>query len=502
MNKYQSLSNKFVFKLGLSFLLIILMIGIIYISITFLLLDRFHSQTTQRLNANVANHLIEEKFKNESPFLEDGSVNIELFDDVMHDMMAVNRAIEVYLLDEKGFVLHSVVLKKSLDQFKLIRKVDLNPIANFIKNKEQYILGDDPKDLGAKKIFSAAQFKSNGKVGYIYVVLASHDFERICSDLFKGYFSKLTIITILITSFLSIGIGWLCILYISKSLLIVIHHVNKFKEGNLQSRIPEESTLSLSVLATTFNEMADTISDNIEEIKSINSFKKQLIANISHDLRSPLTLIRGYAETLNESEIILTEKNKQEFLRIIEKSTLTLANLVNQLNEYSKLDAKQLSPKKSIFDIKELITEIINRYHIVTNQKKVRVSLKHKSNQDYFVHADKILINRVIQNILDNALKFTPKKGTIIFYLNTEYSRVVVKIKDSGAGLNAEERDLIFDRWYTSKESHKQSGLGLGLAIAKKIIELHGTSILIHSEGINKGCEFSFSLPDAKELIN
>ncbi|WP_299620691.1 HAMP domain-containing sensor histidine kinase [uncultured Tenacibaculum sp.] len=494
MNKFRSLSNGFILKLSVSFLLTILVIGVIYISVTFFLLDKFYSQTTQRLNGNLASHLIEEKFKTASPFLEDGTVNTELFDDVMHDMMAVNRAIEVYLLDENGIVLHSVVLDHS-DASENVKQVDLTPVHKFIANKQEYILGDDPKNITEKKIFSAASFKHNGKIGYIYILLASHDFEQVCNSLFKSYFSRLTVTTIVITTLLSFGIGLLSIFFISKSLLVVIHYVNKFKEGHLESRIPDASTSSLSILATTFNEMADTISDNIEEIEAINNFKKELIANVSHDLRTPLTIIRGYAETLNEKEIVITEETREEFLKVIEKSTVTLANLVNQLYEYSCLDTNELQPNKTLFDIISLLQDVLGRYNMISKQKEITLEFKFTLNENRYVYADKILIERVIQNILDNALKFTPNKGFILVSVVEEKENITLRIKDSGVGIKSAEHDSIFERNYRSKTTNSENGTGLGLAIARKIISLHGSAIQIRSEGKNKGSEFIFSLP-------
>ena len=111
MSEERTLSNKLVRKLALSFLCIIVLVGTTYILITAYFADKYFEETTQRLNAQIANHIIQEKFQNASPFLEDGSVNKPLFGDLMHDMMAVNHGIEVYLLDEQGFVLYSVVLE-------------------------------------------------------------------------------------------------------------------------------------------------------------------------------------------------------------------------------------------------------------------------------------------------------------------------------------------------------------------------------------------------------
>jgi len=145
-----------------TFLLLILTIGVAYILITFYFTSKYFEETTQKLNAEVANHLIEEKFKDASPFLADGLVNKPLFGDIMHDMMAVNRGIEVYLLDKSGNVQYSVVLDHS-DTDKPLTRLDTLPINAFINcSGKRYILGDDPRNPENKKIFSAAPFNIDG----------------------------------------------------------------------------------------------------------------------------------------------------------------------------------------------------------------------------------------------------------------------------------------------------------------------------------------------------
>ncbi|TCI91029.1 HAMP domain-containing sensor histidine kinase [Tenacibaculum sp. M341] len=495
MKKSHLLSNKFIIKIGALFLIIILTISVLYIFVTFFLLEKFYSQTTQRLNANVAAHLIEEKFKKSSPFLEDGEINTVLFDDIMHDMMAVNRAIEVYLLNDRGGVMHSLVLDHS-NKSEPKKKVDLAPVKKFIANNEIFIQGDDPK-TGDQKIFSAAPFKIKDKCGYIYVILASESYENVCKSIFKGYFSKLTFVTIFITMLLSVVIGWIFIIVISKNLLTIIYYVNRFKEGDLDSRIPNAKESNLSILATTFNEMANTISMNINEIQSINKFKKELIANVSHDLRSPLTIIRGYAETLKDAEQEITEKNRKEFLNIIEDSAISLSNLVNRLFDYSNLDANQMHLNKTEFCITELILEITKRYSIITENKKIEMYVFYNTNCEQFVFADKNLIERVIQNLLENAIKYTPREGKVFFYIekNQAKDKIIIKIKDTGPGISLQEQKFIFSKYFQTGVSSNKNGVGLGLAIVKKITDLHNIDIKIYCESNEKGFVFEFYLP-------
>ena len=184
-----------------------------YVFITLYLHQYKHfEERSQKLNAELANHLIEEKFQSNSPFLEDGSINKPLFGDLMHDMMAVNRGIEVYLLSLEGEVLYSVVLSHD-NPNDPARYVDLNPIQAFIDSEgDQYILGDDPSQVGEKKIFSAARFNHKGKEGYIYIVLAGQEIDKVSSTLFSSYFMKLgigaSIITMVFVLFLGLVSFW------------------------------------------------------------------------------------------------------------------------------------------------------------------------------------------------------------------------------------------------------------------------------------------------------
>ena len=237
MTSSKSLSNKLITKLSLSFFVIILVMGLTYIVTTFYISENLYKETSQKLNSNIANHLIEEKFKSGSPFLEDGTVNKPFFGDVMHDMMAVNRSIEVYLLSIKGDILYSVVLDHS-NPNEPLKKIDLQPINAYIKsNGQQYILGDDPRNPGQRKIFSAAYFKQNNYEGYIYIVLAGENLAAISASLESNYYTKLGLGAFILTMLFAGLAGWLAVLFLTKNLREIIYNVNRFREGDLKSRI-------------------------------------------------------------------------------------------------------------------------------------------------------------------------------------------------------------------------------------------------------------------------
>lgn len=493
MKTLKSISNRLIVKLGLSFLVIILFMSLVYMLLTFFLVERFYSQTTQRLNINVANHLIEEKFRDASPFLENGEVNKALFDDIMHDMMSVNRAIEVYLLNETGEILYSVVLDHS-NPYKPLKKVSLVPVKQFLANRNRYVLGEDPREANKRKIFSAAAFEKNNRKGYIYIILASQQFHEVCATLFKDYFVALSLRSTLITMVFAVLCGSLLVWFLTKSLRVVIYHVNEFRQGHWCSRIPAAAQSDLSVLALTFNDMAQTIANHIQEKEALMRFRKELIANVAHDLRTPLTAIRGYVETLTMREERMEAADRREFMAVIEKSALHLTNLVNHLFEYATLDAKKLHLNPEPFYINDLLYDLKERYTLLAKERNIQIAVEIPPVMSP-VMADVKLMERVLQNIIENALKFSKDGGTVFLRVLTGQTATKIQIEDAGPGISEQESQRIFKRLEQGAARGEEKGIGLGLAIVKKIIELHGSEVKLKSR-LGVGTVFEFDLPN------
>lgn len=485
------LSNKLVTKLCATFLTIIILAGVCYVTITLNVYDRYFEETTQKVNANIAQHIIDEKFKNASPFLEDGTVNTPLFGDIMHDMMAVNRGIEVYLLDTTGVVRYSVVLDhSSADK---VTKLDTKPIRKFLSSlSEVYILGDDPRDRENKKIFSAAQFTVEGQTGYIYVILSGKELETIMANSWSSYFIRLGLVGSALTIFFASLLGVISVWYLTKNLRELVFHTNRFKEGDLQSRIPNANDTDLSTVATTFNSMADTIVQNIEKLQSVEVFRKELIANVSHDLRTPLAIMRGYVETLQIKNQSLSENEKNKYLNIIENSTTKLSSLVTQLFEYSKLESNQIEPQKEPFQLMELASDIHANYQVIAKEKGIKLKLNIPKSLP-MVFADISLVERAIQNLMDNAIKFTEAEGEVSIGLKAMDKEILIAIQDSGPGIPEEDQALIFERYKRAQIQDRNSGTGLGLAIVRKILEIHDSTIKVISKP-NHGATFQFGL--------
>jgi len=226
----------------------------------------------------------------------------------------------VYLLDIKGNVLYSVVLDHSTTE-KKIHKVSTEPIDSFIEtNGNKYILGDDPRNPGEKKIFSGAKFNVNGKQGYIYIILASKPYEEVTQSLAGSYFASLGLRSTVLAIVFSAILGVFVIYYLTRNLREIIDAVVRFKEGDMSSRVENFEHKDLGVLGETFNHMADTIERNIDDLKSIESLRRELIANVSHDLRTPLAITQGYVETLQIKQGKLSKEETNKYLDIVYKS--------------------------------------------------------------------------------------------------------------------------------------------------------------------------------------
>ena len=482
-----NIQNKLYRRISLTLLLLLLLLGIGYVWITTYVSQRHFGEVNQHLYRDVAAHIVQE-----TQPIKNGIVDTAATHDIMHSMMVINPSVEVYLLNAEGEILDYVVPYK-----KVVReRVALAPIQQFLAEKENLkgcVMGDDPKDLTTQKTFSAAPvYEDEELTGYAYVILASEEQTAVASGLFGNYMFRTGSISFFLTLLAASGIGLIAIWFLTKNLRTIIETVKRFKEGDDQARIEDIKEGEFAVLANTFNEMADQIVANIDQIKSVDQFRQELIANISHDLRTPLAIVQGYAETLMIKADNIQAEDRARYLQIILDSSNKLSKLVSQLFEYSKLEAKQIEPQKEPFFLSELTQDIYAKYQILAEEKKI--NLKIESPKDLpLVFADVGLVERVLQNLIDNALKFTPEQGEVTIQLEATDEDVAVRVSDSGPGIPEEQQSYIFDRYAHAKTNNKK-GTGLGLAIVKKILEIHNSTINVISQP-DKGATFYFQLP-------
>lgn len=487
MTAKKSSGNLLFWKICGVFTALLVLMGITYVIMASHISRRYFYEVNQQLYGDIAAHLA----ASTKP-LKNGRPDTLVTHDIIHSIMVINPAVEVYLLDKQGRIIDFVVPDKSVKKY----TVDLGAVHRYIREKgRRYIAGDNPKDPSVPSIFSAAPIYENGQLGgYVYAVLASEKQAGIVAALNKNLFFSLgsaiffgTLITVLL-------VGTITYFLITGSISKAAAVVKRFKEGDYSARITGQGTGNLGVLTAAFNEMADTIVSNMEKLAATDRLRQELIANVSHDLRTPLAIMQGYIETLMIKQEQVKAPDQSRYLGIIFDSSRNLSRLVEQLFEYSKLEANQTEPQKEVVAFRELVNDILIKYQLLAKEKGITLTMDASARVPH-VFADIALMERVVQNLLDNSLKFTEPGGEIMVMLRARGQGVEVSVTDNGVGIPASRQSYIFERYKQLPENGGQGkGMGLGLAIVKKILDLHETKIHIKSAP-DEGTTFWFLLP-------
>ncbi|GAB4051392.1 sensor histidine kinase [Spirosoma litoris] len=484
---FQTLRGNLLFwKITAVFSGLLLVLGTVFMLIGSRLSNAYYMSAHQELYGNIANHLA-----TFTKPLKNGKPDTTVTHDIIHSIMVANPSVEVYLLDTTGKITDFVVPDKSVRQ----RQVDIAVVKKWLNAEpHERPLGINPKEPNEPSIFSAAPiYEHTKRTGYVYAVLASERQRQILTALNSNLTYRFGLYVFLCTLLIAFIVGVVTFFLLTDTIGQIAAVVKRFKEGDYTARIAGSVKGNLGLLTATFNEMADVIVANFDKITTTDKFRQELIANVSHDLRTPLSIMQGYVETLIIKKQTLTELEKDTYLAVILDSAKRLSGLVDQLFQYAKLEANQIIPEKEPFLITELTSDILMVYQLKADEHAIQLTMEATGNISP-VFADIALTERVLQNLLDNAFKFTPDGGCITIKLEQTKRGVVVKVTDTGIGIAPEDQPYIFER-YKQLEGHQLSkiGMGIGLAIAKKILELHQTAIHVQSE-LGKGTAFWFEL--------
>ncbi|MBV4358826.1 sensor histidine kinase [Pinibacter aurantiacus] len=479
--------NLLFWKIAVVFTTLLVLLGLAFVVIASKYSSSYYTSAHQELYGDLARHLA--TFT--KPF-KDGKPDTTVTHDIIHSTMVANPSVEVYLLDTAGNITDYVVPDTTVQ----IRKVDIAKVKQWLTAREgDKPMGDNPKQPNEPSIFSAASVYDKGKLsGYVYAVLSSEKQRNILNAVNGHLYYRLGMyifFTVLLVTFI---VGLVTFFLITRSIDGIVNVVKRFKEGDYTARIEGHDKGNLGMLTSTFNEMADVIVDNIEKITATDKFRQELIANVSHDLRTPLAITRGYVETLMIKEADLTELDKRKYLNIIYDSAKKLSVLVEQLFQFAKLEANLITPQKEPFLINELVSDILVANELKAKERKVILHID-AAGALPAVMADIALTERVFQNLLDNAFSHTPEGGSIIVSLINEDEGIKVQVSDTGVGIAKEQQPFIFERYRQPGSAQgEKKGMGIGLAIVKKILELHQATIEVISEP-GRGTTFLFVLP-------
>ncbi|HLW02960.1 MAG TPA: HAMP domain-containing sensor histidine kinase [Ktedonobacterales bacterium] len=292
-----------------------------------------------------------------------------------------------------------------------------------------------------------------------------------------------------VASFLSLALTSIVLFLLSRRITAPLRDMQRvalqIARGDFEHRVSIKTHDEVGALAKTFNAMA-------AELAGLDQMRKDFVANVSHDLRSPLTSMHGFVQAFLD-EAVPPERQRQ-YLLLMHAQTERMIKLVNDLLDLARLEAGQLDIRPASFNLSELVRQVVARLGPEWGEKQVTVEVSAPEAPDLFVWADPDRIDQVLVNLVQNAIHFSPPEGDVEVRV-TQAAQAVVSVRDAGPGIRPEDLDAIWQRFYKADPARTTpAGTGIGLSIVKHILDLHQSPISVHSE-VGKGATFTFTLP-------
>ncbi|OTX01585.1 two-component sensor histidine kinase [Bacillus toyonensis] len=270
----------------------------------------------------------------------------------------------------------------------------------------------------------------------------------------------------------------------------IIEPIQKIAKGDFSVKIRNEEKYDgeIGVLVKSINDMTD-------ELNAMEKMRQEFVSNVSHEIQSPLTSIKGFARALQDDN--LSEEKRKHYLTIIETETTRLSKLSQNLLKLTLLESEEYTPERVTYRLDQQLKQIVLNSEPLWAEKEIELEL---NLEKVHITADQESMSQVWVNLIHNSIKFTPSGGTITIQLKEDEEFVEVRIHDTGIGISEEQKQHIFERFYKADSSRNRAygGSGLGLAIVKKVLDLHEGEIKVESEEGN-GTEFIVRIPNHEE---
>ena len=397
---------------------------------------------------------------------------------------------EALVCDENGFVVLC-----SCDEFNcehIGQQVDANLITEIDASGETFRVGTLAGIHDGRRYIAGRPIVANDTEETIGYVIISSDMTQITDFMQRS--SSLFFYVAIIVLVLALAAATFLSHQQAQPLAKVADAARRFGRGELDTRVtvPDSCGEEVVDLANAFNTMADSLEKSEQR-------RQEFIANVSHELKTPMTTIGGYIDGMLDGTI--PPEKQQHYMQIVSGEVRRLSRLVRNMLDIAKLQAMGVEEsRKTRFDLGEELSDVLITFEqkIYNKHLDVRVDLPDKP---VWTRAERDSITQVIYNLIDNAIKFSRENSVIYIQTSLKYEKVFVSVKDTGIGIPKESIKKIWDRFYKSDLSRgkDKKGTGLGLAIVKEIIQAHGENIdVISTQGV--GSEFIFTLPKATAL--
>lgn len=303
---------------------------------------------------------------------------------------------------------------------------------------------------------------------------------------FIEFRAKITFVSVFVMAAiftLAMGIGRK--FRVEKPVKSILTATQKIRQGDFSTRISERKVR----FKNEFDEIIENLNTMAAELSGVETLRMDFISNVSHELKTPLSVIQNYATILQDTN--LSAENRIEYASKITEASRHLTSLITNILKLNKLENQQIFPEKTEFDLSEQLTESLLEFESVWEEKEINIETQ--IDDGIKVFSDPELLSLVWHNLFSNAFKFTPKGGTVGVKLLSESGKITVTVSDTGIGMGEETKSHIFEKFYQGDTSHATKGNGLGLALVKRVCDIMGASISVESE-IGKGSVFTVEL--------
>ena len=474
-------------RIAVVFAVVLLAFGMTLAWLSYRAAKEHQHEVMQQLSRELAQHIAEEV-----TLFDANGLNRQTIGDLFRMARIVNPTIEFYLLDAQGLILaHSPP-----DTGLALERVSLAPVRSFLAGGALPILGDSPRSAQRQEVFSAAEVRRDGRItGYLYVVLVGDMYQQQAQEASLGHVLRTTAWTGVAALALALCVGLAAFAFITRRLNRLTRSVQAFENNHLSDRpafLPasKNGEDEIGRLARAFEHLTGRLASHMQELKRQDQLRRELVANLSHDLRTPLTSMQHHLETLARLGDALSPSDRHQYLDVAVRQSHRVGRLAQQLFELARLECEETLPQPELFCLSELVQDIAQKFTLSAEDRGVRLSAQ-SDPQGLFVMGDIGLIERVITNLLENAIRHTPQGGEIWLQAAPAAQRVEVRVADTGTGIAAEHIASLFER---DSPLRPTPSAGLGLLIAKRILELHGSAMTVVSKP-GRGTVFSFALP-------
>ena len=453
-------------------------------------------EVSQQLNLRLADFMV----KDIGILSEDGTFDQQKLKEAFRRVMLIAPATELYILNPQGKILTYDAPTEKVKR----SRIDLAPIKKFLNKEELPILGDDPRTQWKMKVFSVAEIFDKDKQlkGYLYIILGGEDYDTIATNLSTNKVWDLSLQSI-ISALVFLLVASLILFYaMTRPLNRLSKDVAEFEKSGFTKLVSTETTKKsnkkineIQQLRQSFQRMGKQIVSQLKHLKKQDKLRREFLAYVSHDLRTPLAGMRAYLETLSSKHNTITPEERQEFIDNALLNNHRLGDMIDELFELARLDHGEIEIHQESFFLADLLSDLYASLSAIANEKGIHLVMD-CPDMSLNVYADVARLERILQNLISNAIYYTPTGGTVTTLISQKQNNTVeISIQDTGKGIPETELAYIFEPYYRALDGKKtrQDGCGLGLAITQRLLALHDSTLHVESkEGV--GTRFYFSL--------